>query len=138
MTKQTDYGIVLMAHFARDPEMPVYTARDVAAETKIPLPMVGKVLKALTRHDLLVSHRGVKGGYSLARPAEDITVAEIINALEGPLAVTECSIKLPSGCFLETICPVLKPWQRINRVLSDQLGKIKLSEMATTLSGAAR
>ena len=89
ITKQTDYGIVLLTHLAANPERQ-YTAPELAAEARLPLPMVSKILKLLARDGLLASHRGVKGGYSLARPAEEISMAEIIAALEGPIAITEC------------------------------------------------
>ena len=77
MTKQTDYGFVLLSHLAKAPER-VVNAPDLAAETRLPVPMVSKILKLLARHALLRSHRGVKGGYSLARPAAEITAAQIV------------------------------------------------------------
>ena len=89
ITKQTDYGIVLLTHLAAHPDRH-FNAPELAAEARLPLPMVSKILKLLAREGLLASHRGVKGGYSLARPAEEISMAEIIAALEGPIAITEC------------------------------------------------
>ena len=89
ITKQTDYGIVLLTHLAAQPERQL-NAPELAAETQLPLPMVSKILKLLVREGLLLSHRGVKGGYSLGRPPAEITMAEIIASLEGPIAITEC------------------------------------------------
>ena len=89
ITKQTDYGIVLLTQLAATPERP-YNAPELAAETRLPLPMVSKILKLLARDGLLISHRGVKGGYSLRAAPAEISVAEIIAALEGPIALTEC------------------------------------------------
>jgi FeS assembly SUF system regulator len=89
LTKQTDYGIVLLTHLAQDPARHA-NAPELAAETGLPLPTVSKILKLLARGDLLSSHRGVKGGYCLGRLPSQITVAEVITALEGPIAMTEC------------------------------------------------
>src|SRR5215831_15995615 len=91
ITRLTDYGIVLLTHFARHPERLTRNAPELAAAAHLPLPTVSKILKILAREGLLVPHRGAKGGFSLAKPATDITVAEIISALEGPIALTECS-----------------------------------------------
>ena len=130
MTRLTDYGIVLLTYFARDPDSSFHNARDVAASARLPLPTVNKILKALTRKGLLVSHRGVKGGYSLARPAEEISMADIISATEGPLALTQCTLSLPGQCVQESCCPVHGNWQKINDVIRQALESVKLSEMA--------
>ena len=133
MSRLTDYGIVLMTHCARHADRSTHNARDLAAEAHLPLPTVGKILKALTRKGLLLSQRGVKGGYGLARSPEDITVAEIISALEGPVAITKCSQSTGADCGLERLCPVRTNWQRINSVVWEALGKITLHEMAQPL-----
>ena len=107
LTKLTDYGIVLLTHFAQHPGREAQNARELAAETRLPLPTVGKLLKELTQHGLLVSHRGTHGGYALARGADRISVAEVISALEGPIAITECNNQVDPGlCEHETCCPV--------------------------------
>ncbi|MEO7994565.1 MAG: SUF system Fe-S cluster assembly regulator [bacterium] len=135
LTKLTDYGIVLMTHLAQDRQTSLHNARDLAAEAQISLPMVNKILKHLATGGLLASHRGVKGGYTLARPAERISVAQIVQALEGPVAITECS--LPSGdpaehsCEREDICRVRTHTQRINQVIWEALGNVPLSELVT-------
>ena len=87
----TDYGIVLLAHLASDPRGATHNARELSAQTGLPLPVVSKILKHLTHSGVLVSQRGAKGGYGLARDARHITVAEIVSALEGPIALTECA-----------------------------------------------
>jgi FeS assembly SUF system regulator len=132
MTKQTDYGIVLLTHIARDAAPKVHTARDLAVEASLPLPMVSKILKVLARAGLLVSHRGVKGGYSLGRHPASITVVDIIDALEGPLALTECIGHEPSDCQVEMVCPTRTNWQRINVAVRQALSGITLEEMART------
>ena len=130
MTRLTDYAIVLLTHIARDRDPAVHNSRDLAAAVRLPLPTVNKVLKTLTRKGLLLSHRGVKGGYRLARSPEDVSVAEIISATEGPVAITECSTSVPDSCEHEGLCPLGENWQRINQTILDALDKITLSEMA--------
>jgi FeS assembly SUF system regulator len=130
ITKQTDYGVVLLTHLASTPERPV-NAPELAGETHLPLPMVSKILKLLVREGLLASHRGVKGGYSLSRPPEEISMAEVVAALEGPIAITECIDDL-SGCSHSSLCPVRGRWHRINAALREALGEISLAEMAET------
>lgn len=127
ITRQTDYGIVLLTHMAGHQERR-YNATELAAEAHLPLPMVAKILKLLTREALLESHRGTKGGYSLGRPPEEISMAEIISALEGPIAITEC-IDESSGCTHQPICRVHSNWQRINEALRTALDGISLAEM---------
>jgi FeS assembly SUF system regulator len=128
ITKQTDYGIVLLTHLAVNPDRQ-YAAPELATETRMPLPMVSKILKLLARDGLLASHRGVKGGYSLARSAEEISMAEIIATLEGPIAITEC-VSVESGCSHEALCPVSGNWRRINEAVRAALEGISLAEMA--------
>jgi FeS assembly SUF system regulator len=130
ITKQTDYGIVLLTHLATTPERQV-NAPELAGETRLPLPMVSKILKLLVRERVLVSHRGVKGGYGLARAPEEISMAEVISALEGPIAITEC-IDEHSGCAHEPFCGVRGRWHRINTALREALEGITLGEMADT------
>ncbi len=128
MTKQADYGIVLLAHMAGDAERQ-YTSVALAEATQLPTPTVSKILKALTREGLLDSARGVKGGYSLARPAAAINVAEIITALEGPIAITECIDDTPGECSQEPSCAIRGHWQRINDAIRGALEAITLDEM---------
>ncbi len=129
--KLTDYGIVLLSYLAGDHGEQPHTARELATASHLPLPVVSKLLKLLAREGLLVSHRGAKGGYTLARAAEELSVAEIIAALEGPIAVTECG--LGSGvCSQEPNCRVRDPWQHINRTLKQALGRVRLTDLAQT------
>jgi FeS assembly SUF system regulator len=131
ITKLTDYGVVLMTHFAQRPTPAVLAAKDIAAETHIPFPMVSKILKLLVRHELLVSHRGTKGGYTLARPPESTTLADIIFALEGPIAMTECADDEHAGdCRIERSCAVRVNWQRISHEVRAALARVTLAEMS--------
>ena len=98
--------------------------------------MVSKILKLLVRQGLLVSHRGVKGGYSLARPAAAISAAEILKALEGPVALTVCIEGSPGECEREHFCTVRGPWQRINREIFTALAGVTLADLAAPAGGA--
>ena len=137
VNKLTDYGIVLMAHVARGGEDVPFTARNLAEETHLPLPTVSKLLRELSDHGLLVSHRGVKGGYNLPRPATGISVAEIILALEGPIGFTECSTE-PGSCDMEASCAIRMNSQVIGDALREALEKIMLSDLNRRLRGTAR
>jgi FeS assembly SUF system regulator len=133
ITKQSDYAIVLMTHITSSEDRWL-NASELATQAGLPQPIVSKILKLLTRGGLLESHRGVKGGYSLARSAATISVAEIIEALEGPISVTECVEESIAECSQEAFCRVRGNWQRINHVLRDALSEITLEEMARTTS----
>jgi FeS assembly SUF system regulator len=128
ITRQTDYGIVLLTYMASHPER-LFTAADLAQDNRLPLPMVSKVLKILARAGLLISHRGVKGGYTLARGPEAITVEEAISALEGPIAITDCIEATPGECDHESVCPTRSNWQRINEAIRQALEGISMAEM---------
>ncbi len=129
LSRTSDYGIVLMAHLAGRTNVAPHNAREVAADAGLPLPMVSKILKALAREGLLVSHRGAKGGYSLARPPEEISAADMITALEGPIGLTECTVH-PGHCVQEPTCHVRAPWQRINAVVRQALVDVTLADLA--------
>lgn len=128
MTKTADYGIVLMTRMAGHGEQ-VFTAIELASQTGLPHPTVSKVLKILTRSGLLLSHRGAKGGYSLAREPEEIPVIDVITALDGPIGITECIDDAPGECGQESFCQVRGNWQRINDAIRLALGSISLAEM---------
>jgi FeS assembly SUF system regulator len=128
ITRQTDYGILLLSLMAGRPMSEVHTAKHAAQESHIPLPMASKILKALAKGGLLVSQRGVKGGYRLALPADRISLADVIQALEGPIGITECSFN-PGACEQEGTCPVQSNWKQISLAMRDALDRISLSEM---------
>lgn len=129
ISRLTDYGIVLMSYMAAKPDG-IHNAAEAAAEAHLPLPTVSKLLRVLTHEGLLTSHRGVKGGYTLAREPEQISVASIIRALEGPIALTVCADDPSGDCELELLCPVRAPWQKINQAIRQALEDISLAEMA--------
>jgi FeS assembly SUF system regulator len=129
ISKMTDYAVVLATHLAAA-EGP-HAARDLAVQTQIPEPTAGKVLKKLARAGIVISQRGAKGGYALARLPQQIGVNEVIEAIEGPIAVTECSDETAgSFCEYETNCGVRANWQRINVAVNNALSQITLADMA--------
>src|SRR2546429_466795 len=128
-----DYGIVLLTYVARHPRSRVHNAHDLAAEANMPIPTVGKILKVLAKGGLLLSHRGAKGGYSLARATSEITVADIVTALDGPIAITECSGSHPVRCEYVRLCPARSNLQRINQAVLSALENITLAEMTRPL-----
>ena len=127
MSKLTDYGTMVLSQLAAGGDSPS-SAVVVAGQTRLALPTVSKLLKALTRSGLVVSTRGSQGGYALARPPEDISAAEIIDALEGPVAITECSAN-DGACDLEAYCRVGNAWQRINLSIREALQQVTLADL---------
>lgn len=132
LTKQADYGVILLTHLAIHYDQR-FAAPELAAETRLPSPTVSKILKLLSREGLLVSHRGVKGGYSLARDPHQITVAEMIAALDGPIAFTECIEDTPGVCSQESVCRLRSNWQLINQAVRLALDSISLAELVDPL-----
>jgi FeS assembly SUF system regulator len=137
LNKLTDYGIVLMAHVARSSEIAPHTARSLSQETGLPLPTVGKLLRQLSEAGLLSSHRGIKGGYNLAREATTISVADIILALEGPIGFTECSV-MPGLCDLERSCSIKINSQIIGDALRDALEHVMLADLNQQMPASPR
>jgi FeS assembly SUF system regulator len=131
INKAADYGFVLLIQMSSRPMGALHNARDLADATRLPAPMVSKILKALARGGILASHRGTKGGYSLARPSEAISAADVVTALDGPIQVTECLSNLEAPCGYETACPVKVSWRRLNDAIVGALQNISLAEMTT-------
>ena len=136
ISKLTDYGTVLLAHLAANREA-VCSAADVANATGIAVPTVSKLLKSLGRSGLVTSTRGANGGYELARGPGDISAADIIDALEGPVSITECSA-IDSQCEHEGVCSVGNAWQRVNVAIRQALDDVSLSDLLQTNSPTPR
>lgn len=126
ITKITDYGFNLLVHMATQEQGRLHNAKDLSAAINIPLPTVSKVLKILTQGNILTSIQGSKGGYSLARPANKITAVEVIEVIEGPVAITDCSGA--EGC--ERNCSVSPVWQKVNGSILKTLEQLSLADMA--------
>jgi FeS assembly SUF system regulator len=130
ISRLTDYGTLVLAHLSSFEGVPT-SASDVASATGIALPTVSKLLKILAKAQLVQSTRGAQGGYRLARNATEISAADIIDALEGPVHITECSAE-DNSCDLEAVCNVGGAWQRINVAIRAALGEINLRDLQKT------
>jgi FeS assembly SUF system regulator len=128
ISKLTDYATVILAALAKDAQSQ-RTATDIARICQLAAPTASKLLKSLHRAGLVESTRGLHGGYRLARPASQITAASILDALEGPLALTECSTG-HSQCDIQANCSVGDSWQRINHAIRQSLEEVTLAELA--------
>lgn len=128
ISKLTDYATGLMTQMAHQPERWV-SAQQLAVELSLPSPTVARLLKLLGRAGLVLSQRGKGGGYGLARPAREISVAEVIAAIEGPVALTECALG-DGRCSLERDCATRANWQVISRAVQVALEAVSLADMA--------
>lgn len=132
ISKLTDYGTLVMTHMAHFPER-LFSASDLAATLQLGVPTVSKVLKTLGRHELVTSVRGLRGGYALSRPAAQISVADIVDALEEqPFGLTECSA-VSGLCDFESGCRIRANWQRISGVVRRALEDVSLADMVGPL-----
>lgn len=127
VTRLTDYATVVMTVLAARPEA-VLSASELAERAGLETPTVSKLLKPLAQAGLVEGFRGVNGGYRLARAAADIGLIDIVEALEGPLAMTECSVH-DGQCGIEHSCGVRANWRRINDVVVDALRSVTLAQM---------
>ena len=127
ISKLTDYGTVLLGHLATN-QSTVCSAADVAEATGIALPTVSKLLKSLARAGLVTSTRGTNGGYRLSRRPQDISAADVIDALEGPVSITECSAS-DGDCEHEGVCSVGGTWQRVNVAIRRALQDVTLNDL---------
>ncbi len=137
ITKLSDYAVVVLQNLAAcaDPSCDC-TSREIAERTGIPRPTVSKVMKDLARAGVLSSQRGAQGGFCLAREPGRISLAEIIEAVEGPIALTECNGDGEGSCDFTGACPVEENWLRINQVVRSALDGISLADMAAPRSPA--
>jgi len=128
ISKLTDYATVVMSFMARRP-VDTYSAARISERLEIGQPTVSKILKLLAHGNLLSAQRGVNGGYSLARAPEKISVAEIIDAIEGiPLGLTECS-SVPGICSQEAGCAIRGNWQKISLAIRHALEGVTLADL---------
>jgi FeS assembly SUF system regulator len=136
LSRLSDYAIVLTSRIARGNGL-VVTARGLSSETDIPWPTVVKLLKMLMAGGVLRSIQGRKGGYALARPASKISLIDIIEMIEGPVALTECN-RETGNCGIQTSCQVHRHWRVINNAVRQSLAAITLADMNGATRSVAR
>ena len=128
MGKMTDYATLVLASLAQEPATH-RAATELAERTRLSRPTVSKVLKGLQRAGMVISSRGARGGYRLARRPDQITAAQILDVFEGPIAITECS-GASSQCGIERLCRVGGAWQRVNAAIRRALEDVTLHQLA--------
>jgi FeS assembly SUF system regulator len=134
LNRETDYGVGILTLMAQEPA-DRFNAAALAEARGLPQPIVSKILKHLARSGLLVSYRGAKGGYGLARDPAEISIAEIIAVLEGPIALTDCIEDGQQACQYGSQCNISGVWGRINDAVQQTLSQITLAEMAAADTG---
>jgi FeS assembly SUF system regulator len=132
VNKLTDYATVVLIDIARNHVR--QSSHHIVDHTGIPMPTVAKLMKSLSRAGLVVSRRGAAGGYALGRPASDITIADVIQAVEGPIALTACADTSEEHCGIENICPVHGKWNRVNAAVCDALKQVTLADMVADVA----
>ena len=138
LSKKADYALIAMKHLAIRPDAASASAREIAEQYNIPVELMAKVLQRLARRGLVTSHQGTRGGYRLARPTSQISVADIIQAIDGPLTMTACSTD-EDQCEQYGKCSVRDPLWRIKDRILSTLATCSLEEMAAdaAFEGAA-
>jgi Rrf2 family protein len=133
LSKKADYALMAMKHLARKSDSAASTsAREIAEQYDIPIELMAKVLQRLARSGLLTSHQGTRGGYTLSKPTPSISVADIIQAIDGPLTVTACSTQ-DEACEQFTKCNVRDPLWRIKDRILASLAECSLQEISTDM-----
>lgn len=133
ISKLTDYATVIMSYLAMCPDR-ITSAAEIAEAIHLSSPTVSKILKILCEAQLVVSFRGTGGGYQLARPISEITVAQVVTAIEGNLAMTECCIA-ENLCAIDSICSIKENWKVINKIILTALAGLTLQDMMQPLAG---
>jgi Rrf2 family protein len=133
LSKKADYALMAMKHLAQRSDRGSSSAREIAEHYEIPIELMAKVLQRLVRRDLLASHQGTRGGYQLARPAEQISVADVIQAIDGPVTVTACSSD-DRTCEQFARCNVRDPLQRVKERILTALGECTIAELASDVA----
>jgi FeS assembly SUF system regulator len=130
LSSMTDYAVLVMSAAARHCGHARVSAAQLAAETGLPVPTVQKLVSRLTASGLLRSARGAGGGLKLARPAAAVTLADIVEAMEGPIALAACHEPGRHECTLEDCCTVRPHWPEVNAALRGALAQVPLTRLA--------
>ncbi len=126
----TDYAVTLLSHMELGSDVAWWAASELAEKSGLALPTVSKILKLLGKKRLILAQRGAAGGYKLARKAEDISIKEIIEAMDGPIAITDCSTPAARAkCKIRRLCPMSHGWTKVNGAVCAALEEVSLAEM---------
>ena len=132
LTRKSDYALVALSHMARRKGQ-LCSAREIAAQYRVPVPLLMNILKTLTNHGLVASVRGSRGGYRLAAPPSSITLQQLVEAIEGPVQLFQCAQADKNGsagcCQQETSCPIVAPARSVNGRLQEFLSGVTLEEI---------
>jgi FeS assembly SUF system regulator len=129
----TDYAITLLSHMECEGNGSLWAASGLSGKSGLPMPTAAKVLKLLAKGGLISAQRGATGGYKLARRASEISIAEIIETMDGPIAITDCSKgSAHERCKIRSLCPLSNGWNKVNLVLREALKKVSLAELLET------
>jgi Rrf2 family protein len=131
ITRASDYAVRAMIHLACLPEERVSLRHEIAEALGIPTSFMAKILRRLVRAHLLRSSRGVHGGFSLGRPAAEISLLDILEAVEGPIGLTDCTSE-PNGCVWTCGCPAAAVWERVQDRVRETLAAAVLEELVST------
>lgn len=130
ISRRGDYGVRVILDLATLPQNGRATTQEIAARQKIPMPFLAKIISQLSMAGLVVTQRGATGGVELARPAEEINLLQVIEALEGPIRLNRCTLE-PGLCSRDQHCPVHDIWARAQTHLTDLLSRTTFAELAT-------
>ncbi|MDP9126957.1 MAG: SUF system Fe-S cluster assembly regulator [Pseudomonadota bacterium] len=128
LSRLTDYAVTLLTQMVSEGKG-YWAASDLGTKSGVPLPTVSKILKQLAKTGIVSAQRGAAGGYKLVRPGEKISIAAIIEAMDGPIALTDCAEGSAHACRVEPICPMSGNWNKVNRAVRDALETVSLADM---------
>ena len=128
ISKRVDYGLMALMHLAQNPDRAACSAREISETYRIPAELMAKILQRLVKKGILISQHGISGGYTLASPASTISAASVIEAIEGPLSMTNC-VSGESYCTQFDRCNVKTPLQRLHEGVIQMLGQLTIGQM---------
>ncbi len=129
LSKRTDYGLLAIRHLGLLPDGTSRSAREIASEYRIPPALMAKLLQRLVRKGLVSSHHGTKGGYQIARPPSTITLKDVIEAIEGPMALIECRDPRKGECAQYCGCTIQRPLQVVQQRIEELLGQTTVGDL---------
>jgi FeS assembly SUF system regulator len=138
LTHLADYAVVLMTAAARREPRARLSATDLSQDTGVPLPTAQKLLQQLAAHGLLVGHRGAGGGYALARPVDEISLADIVEAVEGPIVLTMCADGINHQCVLDAHCKVKPHMSIVGDAIRSSLSAVSLAQLSSPAEAGAQ